>query len=161
MTTDINTLAAELEAAKADLAQWERLTSAADRVKALTVSLEKARVSQAKADEAVAQAETDARLSRITDIRVTGSGGDNLLREQFTISWTAPVYDMYTMSAAPQQQRREGFQTLPDDVYECLVCRYPEQIPAAIMALAPGDPGRAMYEYLKARERGYIRKGKA
>ncbi|AJA08483.1 hypothetical protein SKP52_07820 [Sphingopyxis fribergensis] len=157
MTTDINTIAAELEAAKADLAQWERLTSAADRLKALTVSFDQARIAQAKADEAAAKEAAEARFKGLTNIRVTSSGGGGVLSQQFLIRWTAPVYDMYSMAAVPQPHERPGFETIPDNVLAFLIERHPEEIPAAIMALAPGDPAAAMSEYFRARQRGYVK----
>ena len=158
MTTDINTIAAELAAAKADLAQWERLTSAADRVKALTVSFDKARAAQAKADEAAARDAAEARFKGLANIRVTSSGNGSVLSQQFLIRWTAPVYDMYAMAAVPQSHERPGFETIPDNVLAFLIEKPPEEIPATIMALAPDDPAAAMAEYFRARQRGYVKR---
>lgn len=158
MTTDLNNIASKLEAAKADLALYERLTSAADRVKALTAAFDKARTAQAKADEAAAKEAAEARFNGLSNIRVTGSGDGSVLSQQYLISWTAPVYDMYSMTAIPQPvPERPGFETIPDNVLAFLIEKHPEEIPAAIMALAPDDPAAAMAEYFRARQRGYVK----
>lgn len=160
MTDDLNTIAADLEAAKADLALLERLTSAAERVNVLTTAFDKARTAQAKADEASAKEAAEARFKGLANIRVTGSGDDNLLREHFTINWTGQVYDMYSMTSAPIEMQREGFVSLPDNVLAFLVEKHPDRIPAKITALRPGDPAAAMTEYLRACQRGYFRGAK-
>lgn len=161
MTTDLNTLAADLEAAKADLALWEKLTSAADRVKALTAAFDKARAAHDKAQAAQEKADREASYAGVTDVRVSGgidhgacSGG--LLRETFTISWMAPEYDMYSMTSPMKAHSRQGFRHVPDNVLACLIDKHPDRIPDRIMALAPGKPSEALGEYFAALGRGYI-----
>ena len=88
------------------------------------------------------------------------SAGENLLRRSYSITYTAPEFDMYTMQSYPRAHSKPSFEQLPNDVYDCLIERHPEQIPAAIMDLAPGNPRAALAAYLDARRRGYI-KGKA
>lgn len=162
MTTDIASIAAQLDEATKDAALWERLSTAGDRAKQLARDLDKAKAASEKAAREQADAAKDARLSRITNIRVTttgnGQGGEgSFLWQPFRISWNAPKWNMYTMASEPGEHSRDYFDQLPPEVYECLVERYPDQIPAAIMALAPGNPGDALGEYLAARRRGYIK----
>ncbi|WP_137754264.1 hypothetical protein [Sphingopyxis sp. L1A2A] len=165
MTTNLNTLAAELADAKADLAHWERLTTAADRVKALSASFDKARAAQIKAEEAEAKAASEARFNGLSNIRVTENTGlaacsGGVLRMSWNITWTAPRFDTETMTSPPRQHSATGFNALSASVMAFLIEKHPEQIPAAIMALAPGDPAAAMEEYFTALRRGYV-KGKA
>ena len=164
MTTDLTTLAAELSAAKADHAQWERLTSAAARVKALVATFDKAKAATAKAEAAEAKAASEARFAGLSNIRVTetpASGLDSggVLRSIFTITWTGSVYDMYSGTSVPTEQSRNDFKQLPANVLAFLIEKHPEQIPANIMAFAPGDPAGAIEEYIRAYARGYV-KGK-
>lgn len=164
MTTDITTLAAELAEARADLAHWERLTSAADRVKALVAAHEKARAAHDRAAAAEAKAASEARFSGLSNLRVTENTGlagcsGGVLRKSWRITWTAPRFDMETMTSPPRQHSVTGFNALSANVMAFLIEKHPEQIPPAIMALAPGDPAAAMNEYFNSVSRGYV-KGK-
>lgn len=161
---DLDTLAAQLAEAKADLAHWERLASAADRVKALVASYDKAKAAQAKADEAAAKAEREARYAGIDNLRVTSAVKSRQhdetagpLHRQYTIHWTAPRHDMYSGENVPTEQSCAGFSALPEPVFMCLIEKHPDRIPAEIMALRPGDPWAALNEYLIATQRGYIK----
>jgi hypothetical protein len=165
MTTDIATIAAQLDEAKKDAALWERLSKAPELAKQLTRDLDRAKAAQQKEAATQAKAAQDARFARIGSLRVQEttsdpSAGENLLRRSYSISYTTPVYDMYTMTSLPREHTKPSFEQLPDDIYDCLIDRHPEQIPAAIMDLAPGNPRAALAAYLDARRRGYI-KGKA
>lgn len=162
MTTDLDTIAADLADAKADLVLWERLTSAADRVKALVASYDKAKAAQAKADEAAAKEAAEARFAGLSDLRVIKGGDGHLLSPStWRIAWTQPVYDMYSGTSIPETLGRNGFRALPDNVLAFLIEKHPEQVPAEIMALAPGDAAEAMTEYFRACERGYTKAGAA
>lgn len=160
MTTNLDNLFAELSAAKADLEQWERLASASERVKALTAAFDKARAAQTKVAEDAAAAVRN----RISDVRVTAAGvlgadEGNVLRNSWRISWTAPQFDMHTMSSPPRLHEVGGFAAVPADVLTVLIEKHPEQVPAQIMALRPGDPAGAIEEYFRAKKRGYVRGG--
>lgn len=159
MTIDLNDIAAELADAKADLAQWERLTSAADRMKALVASYDKAKAAQAKADETAAKEAAEARFKGLSDLRVIkdGLGGHLLAPSTWRITWTQPVHDMYSGESIPETQGCNGFRGLPNNVLAFLIERHPEQVPAEIMALRPGDPEEAMAEYFRSVKRGYVR----
>ena len=162
MTTDINNLAAELAAAKADLAQWERLATAADRVKALTASFDKARAAQAKADEAAAKEAAEARFAGLSNVRVTENAGlsgcsGGVLRTSWRVTWDAPAFDPDTMTSPPRKHSVVGFTALAPNVMAFLIEKHPERIPAEIMALAPGNPAAAMNEYFNALNRGYVK----
>lgn len=161
MTTDTASIAAQLDEATKDAALWERLNKAPELVKQLTRDLDKAKASQQREAEAQAKASQEARFARIGSLRVQDttidtSAGGNLLRRSYSITYTAPVFDMYTMTSPPREHTKPGFEQLCDDVYDCLIERHPEQIPAAIMALAPGNPRAALAAYLAARRRGHI-----
>lgn len=163
MTTDLKALAAELADAKADLAQWERLTNAADGVKALVASYDKAKAAQAKADEAAAKEAAEARFTGLSDLRVIdASGGSSgcaggVLRKSWRITWTAPQFDMETMTSPPRSHSVVGFAALPDNVFAFLIEKHPDKVPAEIMALCPGNPAEAMTEYFRACKRGYTK----
>jgi hypothetical protein len=161
MTTDIALIAAQLDEATQDAALWERLSKAGDRAKQLARDLEKAKAAKQKEADAQAKAAQDARFSRIRNITVRDttsdtSAGENLLRRNFTISYTAPEFDMYTQTTYPREHTKPGFEQLPDEVYDCLIERHPDAIPAAIMALAPDSPREALGAYLAARRRGHV-----
>lgn len=165
MTTDIASIAAQLDEATKDAALWERLSNAGERAKQLTRDLDKAKAAQQREADTQAKAAQEARFTRIGSLRVQDttsdpSAGENLLRRSYSITYTAPEFDMYTQTSYPREHTKSGFEQLPDDVYDCLIERHPEQIPAAIMELAPGNARAALAAYLDARRRGYI-KGKA
>ncbi len=172
MNTNLNNLAAELAKAKADLAQaktdlvrWERLSGAAARVKKLASAVAKAKEEHDNAAAAEAKAAAEARFKGLSNIRVTANTGlpgcvGGVLRMSWRITWTAPGFDMETMTSPPRQHGCTGFNALEPSVMAFLIEKHPEQIPAEILALAPGDPDAAMEEYLRALKRGYVR-GKA
>lgn len=161
MTTDIALIAAQLDEATQDAALWERLSKAGDRAKQLARDLDKAKAALQREADAQAKAAQDARFARIESLRVQDttsdpSAGKNLLRRSYSITYTAPEFDMYTQTSYPREHTKPGFEQLPDEVYDCLIERHSEKIPAAIMALAPDSPREALGEYLAARRRGYV-----
>lgn len=165
MITDIASIAAQLDEATNDAALWERLSKAGDRAKQLTRDLDKAKAALQRAADTQAKAAQDARFARIGSLRVQDttsdpSAGENLLRRSYTITYTCPAFDVEAMQSYPREHSKPGFEQLPDDVYDCLIERHPQQIPATIMDLAPGDPRAALAAYLDARRRGFL-KGKA
>lgn len=115
----------------------------------------KDRFSTALADQA--EIERAQRLTGFTDIEVIcPDDGRNLISAPFTIRYTKSVYDMATKSAVPIVHDVNGFASLPDDAFEYLIARKPEAIPAAILALSPGDANAAFDIYFAGKRRGYI-----
>ena len=167
MTKTLSTIAAELEAARKDLAHWQRLTTAEERAQALAAAYETAR---ADADaQAVAKEATDleASFAGLSNIRVTNgsdavaASGDNLLRQLFVVTWDGPKYDMRSGQNYTGAHRIGGLNRLPPNVLRFLIEKAPKQIPADIMKLAPGNPRRAMNEYFSALHRGYTKGAEA
>lgn len=160
MTYDTNTIAADLATAEQDFALWQRLTSAESRVTQLRKDYAKAKAADDRANAAAAKEADAARFAGLSNIRVTASGErettGGLLGRAFTITWTSPVHDMYSGESQPRQHTITGFASLPAPVYDFLVERHPSQIPAEIMALAPGNPAEAMHRYFVAKRRGYL-----
>jgi len=156
--TDLETLAAELEAAKQDLALFQRLTSAEQRVEQLTVEYDKAQAVNERAEANEAKAAHAARFDGLSDIRVETSQdpyNPSLMGATFTISWSAPAFDAWR-GAHVKRHTRHSFAALPPKVFAYLVEENADRIPAAILALAPGDPVGAIDIYLSALRRGYF-----
>ena len=154
---NLTTLAAQIEAAKGDIATLERLTGAKARLAELAQEYGAAK-KQADLEEAArAKQARDARFAGLSELRVeTGELDGGLLGTTFKITWMAPKYDMHLQSSPPAKHTVFGFSALPNNVFDFLVERHPEQIPAQIMELAPGDPERAFNLYFLARKRGYV-----
>lgn len=165
MTTQLSTLAAELEAAQQDLALWQRLSTAEERAEALAARYEKAKAAHDKQEAAEAEATREARFNGLADIRVSDTtdrsaqAGDHLLRRSYRITYTAPQYDIYAQRSVPKEQVVNGFAALPGNVLAFLIEKHPEQIPAAIAALAPDDPYGAFEIYFRDMRRGYSTRG--
>jgi len=164
MNTEISRLAAELEAAQADLELAERLKTAKDRVARLTDALEAAQETNRQAQAAAAKAARAERLRGISNVRVSDASSSvslsaqgGLLHRVWQIDWDAPKWDHRVNSSPIGRHTMRGFAALPPNVMEYLLDEAPEQIPAEIMALRPGDPRAAMGEYIAARQRGYTR----
>ena len=103
------------------------------------------------------QFEREERLKAFTDIRVETKPGDNLLDTTFTIYYTRSTWNMKLNESVPQEHSCTGFARLDDAAYEYLVTVKPHAIPAAIMALAPGNPQDAFGLYFMAQKRGYVK----
>ncbi|WP_380788195.1 hypothetical protein [Sphingomonas sp. R86521] len=101
--------------------------------------------------------ERNKRLGRFSDIRVTVKPGENLISTGFVIRYIQDAWDVALGQTVPKQHECNGFAALADDAYEYLVAEKPENIPAVIMALAPGRPYEAMSIYLQAKARGYFK----
>lgn len=133
--------------------------SAAERVDTLEQQLAEAQA-QHDRDEADRAAEAyEAQFAGISNLRVTEGHTDapeGLLGKPFIITWTAPVWNPYLAQSEPGEHSVNGFQGLPENVLLYLIEKAPEQIPAAIRALAPGDPGEALGRYFLGRNRGHL-----
>ena len=156
-------IASEIAALRSDLAKVEAAIpvmgkAASAKAKEIAAAIDDAqeRYAAALADEVTAA--RDARLASFTDISVTYPDDPerNLLRMNFTISYTKRAYDPVTKTTVPKVTKVDGFRRLPDDAMEYLLT-CPEVIPDRIMALAPGDPVAALSRYFLAVKRGYVR----
>lgn len=156
----LSKLAAQLEEARKDVETYSRLKSAERRVTELTA----AHGVQAAADSAEQDgrriAARDALLAETEYVRVEAlhgpTGPDNLLRTAFRITYGKRVLDSRSWDSPVKAHVVQGFQALPAPVMFYLQEKCPEQIPAEIMALAPGDPDLAFQRYFGARRRGYL-----
>ncbi|MBD2841505.1 hypothetical protein [Erythrobacter rubeus] len=163
MNTEISRLSSELEAAQADLELAERIKTARARVADLSGKLADAQAEYRQEQEEAAKAARAERLGRISNVRVTdktssaASAQGGVLHRVWQIDWDAPKWDHRTNTSPVGRHTAHGFYDLRTNVMEYLLDEAPEQIPAEILALCPGDPREAMCEYLAARRRGYTR----
>ena len=158
--TDTTTIYARLQQAERDAARWRQLSGATDLAAAFRKDYERATAAQAKADATADKQAAAARFAGLGSIRVKqGSGGkegSGLLGLPFTITWMAPEYDMYSKMTVPREHSVAGFEALSPTVMAYLIERHPAQIPAPILALAPGDPDKAFERYFVGKRRGYL-----
>lgn len=165
-TVSLAAIAAEIETLRADLrtvnAAADIIGDAAhDRAKAIEAAVTEAQARYADALAAEAEKSREARLADFRSIRVettypAGADG-NLLRAGFVIHYERMTYDARYRAAFPVAHSCNGFSALPNEVYEYLVVRHPEAIPAEIMALHPDDPQEAFRAYFMGKRRGVIR----
>jgi hypothetical protein len=152
---ELERIAADLHAACEDVALLERLKSAKDRVTRLTAEQEKVTKERDRALAAEAKAADAARFAGISDVSVTdGSPNENVLRSDFTITYTKPYWD--GRETRQKQQSATSFGSLPADVLAYLMDKRPDLIPAKIMALAPDDPKAAFGCYFVSLKRGHV-----
>ena len=158
MTTTPAAILKELEAAQKDLALFQRLQTAEKRVEQLTRDYENARVTQEREEAAALEAAKEARFAGLSDIRVEGASLDHSgseLHANHRITWRGPKYDSASGTTLIRTHEVFGLLSLPPHVLAFLVELHPEQIPAAILALAPGDPWAAIETLYITRRRGY------
>ena len=155
IATEIETYNAQLIKIKAlvDLIGEPAVLKADEVAKSLAEAKE--RYADALANKATV--ERQERLKAFTDMRVETKPGDNLLDTTFTIYYTRSTWNMKLNESVPQEHSCTGFARLDDDAYEYLVTVKPRAIPAAIMALAPGNAQEAFGVYFMAQKRGYIK----
>lgn len=156
-TEQLARIAAELASAQEDVALLARLSSAQDRVKALTNEHRKALALQQSATAAAAKEADAARFKDLQSINVTDKEpGHNLTGAPFEITYTRLTYSTDFGANVPVQATVIGFEALPDHVFDFLIDRHPENIPDRIASLAPGNPREAFRRYFLARRRGYM-----
>ena len=160
MTTDIETIRADLATAERDVTRYQQLQTAEARREELRSALSLALKNHDRAMAAANKAAQKARFEGLSNIKVTekecGQGG-GILRSSFTITWTGQKYDMNAMASVPHEFTSPSFSALPDNVLEFLLVQHPEQMPDSIMALAPNDPEAALEQYRVGLRRGCIR----
>lgn len=160
MTFDIETIAAELAEAKADVALLQRLNAADRRAAALQKQYDRALAAQDAALEKAAEEARRSRFDGLSNLRVVLEGDpDNLCRTAYRITWTGQQHDSYVGMSVPRQFDIVGFEALPENVFAFLIEQNPEQVPPTIRALAPGDLMEAFERYFRGRRRGYFTSG--
>lgn len=160
IATEIETLEADLlkvnaaiETIGADILGKAALNKANDIAKSLADA--KDRLDTALANQATTEREQ--RLSRFADIRVVTAPGDNLISTGFRIHYKRLTWDMGLCESVLKDHECNGFAALDDDAYEYLVTVKPHAIPAVIIALAPGEPEKALSIYLQGKARGFFK----
>jgi hypothetical protein len=161
-TNDMAVIATEIDTLTADLLKvnatidliGKPAIDAADKIdKALTDA--KDRLDTALANQATIEREQ--RLRGFSDISVEVRPGENLIGTGFVIRYTRDAWDVGLGQTVPTPHVCNGFAALADNAYEYLMAVKPEAIPAVIMALAPGEPEKAMSVYLQGKARGYFK----
>ncbi|MBA3678494.1 MAG: hypothetical protein H0W74_14020 [Sphingosinicella sp.] len=149
----------ELSEAQADVALLERLKGAEARVKRLTAEQQTAVAEQDAAMTAEAEAAEAAKFQGFTDITVKDKrpAESNVLTSTFQITYTRLTFDMDANASVPMPHTCNGFGELPNLAFDYLVDKYPQRIPAKIMALAPGEPREAFKRYFMGLKRGYLK----
>ncbi len=151
---------AELEAAQKDLLLFQKLQTAEKRVERLSREYDRAVAAQAQEEAAALAAAKAARFEGISNVRVTGNDQGGPLFRNWRITFTGMAWDIYQHRNRMMETTVQGFGELLDrhrPVFDYLLEVAPDRIPAEIMALAPGDPGRAFEELFAAERRGYLR----
>lgn len=155
LTATVERVGAELIQAAQDVALLQRLKNAEADAKRLAVELRAAQEDLVQANAAEVQAHRAAAYASFKDITVSGGAADvSLLDTTFVITVTGLTYNGW--ETVPQILTYSGFRTLPSQALGYLLEVHPEQIPAKIKALAPGDNYEALDRYFAALRRGYL-----
>lgn len=160
MTNTIpNDIETQLAEAQADLALYERLTGAADRVKRLTAINDKAATMREKAEAGKAEAAAEARFAGLSNLSITEAAAPSchVLRSRFIIRYTRNAWHVDAGATLPTTEIKEGFTALEPNVLAWIAQRHPDKIPASIMALAPGNVDAALGAYFAGLRRGYLK----
>jgi len=158
----LGTIALEIETLSADLLKVNATIDlvgkpAIDAANKLDKALKDAkdRFATALADEQ--EEARNRRLARISDVRVEVKPGNSLIDTVFVIHYKLLTCNITYQESTAVPHKSNGFAALADDVYEYLVTKTPEKIPAAILALAPGKPADAMAIYFQGKARGWFK----
>lgn len=156
LTATVERLGAELIQAAQDVALLQRLKNAEADAKRLAVELRAAQEELVLANTADVQAHRAAAYASFKDITVSSSGASDagILDTAFVITVTGLTYNGW--ETVPEVLTYSGFRTLPREAIGYLLEIHPEQIPAKIKALAPGDNYEAFDRYFGALRRGYL-----
>ncbi|QXQ08160.1 hypothetical protein KX816_09395 [Sphingosinicellaceae bacterium] len=160
LTYDVQRLTAELNETSADVALLTRLKDAVTLAARLSIELGDAQDKLAAAMTAKVLADRRARFARFRDIIITVAHGSNsngsALAAAYNITYEALTYDHEARDSVFMDHSVEGFAALPGEVYEYLMSEKPHVLPPIILALAPGDPEKAMDVYHIGMKRGYL-----
>jgi hypothetical protein len=155
LTATVERLGAELIQARQDVALMQRLKNAEADAKRLAVELRTAQEELVQVNTAEVQAHRAAAYASYKDITVSGGAADaSVLDTTFVITVTSLTYNGW--ETVPEILTYSGFRTLPREAVGYLLEVHPEQIPAKIKALAPGDNYEAFDRYFTALRRGYL-----
>ena len=155
----LSKIAQQLHDARLVLNQLTR-AEAAQHVAALEVQYDAAAAQELIDADNAAVAAREALMAGIVDVTVRdaspATAGDNLLHRSFAVTTTRPTYDSETRTNPVKPTTVRGFHAQPGGVMLFLIEKRPENIPAAIMALAPDNPHLAFERYAVARQRGHL-----
>jgi hypothetical protein len=161
-TNDIALIATEVETLEADLLKVNATIDligkpAIDAANTIDTALAdaKGRLGTALANQI--EIERGQRMRGFSNISVDVRPGENLISTGFVIRYTRDTWDVALGQTVPIEHKCNGFAALADNAYEYLMTIKPEAIPTVIMALAPGEPEKALSIYLQGKARGYFK----
>lgn len=148
--------------AREDALLFERLKAAAANTAKLAAKGEALRAELLKAEEREDSERREAKYANIRNMRVTAhhrpeDDRASPIAPQYIIRFERLAYNSSTHRNEWVADGANGFANLAPDQFGYLVEKAPEQIPAGIMALAPGDPVEAFRIYSLGMRRGYIK----
>lgn len=154
LVASVERIAADLHQANQDVARLRRLKAAEADAKRLTNELQAAQDALSEANASWVLARREAAIAHFRDITVTRTGDEaGVLHGKYLITVTQVQWDGHEQIVT---RTYTGFDSLPSDALSYLLNRHPDRVPAAIMALAPGEPWRAVEAYSVALRRGYL-----
>jgi hypothetical protein len=157
LVAKIETLGAQLDTARADVALLRRLKAAETEEKRLAAELRAAQEALAEANAAAIQAQQDARFALFRDVKVIERvplEGPALTHMQYEITVTRIQYD--GRESVPTTQVFRDFRYLPDNTLDYLIEKHPDRVPASIRALDENDLWNAFDRYFVIKKRGMV-----
>ena len=146
--------------AREDAIMFERLKAAAAKAAQLSKRDDELRVELLATEEAETNARREAAYANIRNMRVdTIKGGiesSSPLAPQYIIRFERITYNSSIRRSDWAPVELNGFGALSPEQFGYLIEKAPEQIPAGIMALAPGNPLEAFRIYSLGMSRGYL-----
>lgn len=148
--------------AREDATLFQRLQGAVAEAAKLQARDEALRAELLRAEEHEAKARKEATYANIRNMRVetVRSGGyaasDSVLAHLYRIRFERSAYNSTTHRNEWVSAEVDGFATLTPDQFGYLIEKAPDQIPAGIMNLAPGDPVEAFRVYSLGMRRGFL-----
>lgn len=154
LTATVERLGAELNQALQDVALLQRLKTAEADADRLAIELRTAQEALVQATVTAVQEQRAGAYLAFKDITVSSAGLKTGLHTSFTIRVTKLAFD--GRESVPVIYTHTGFLGLPSDAFGYLIDVHPEQVPASIAALAPGDLYEAFNRYFVSLKRGYL-----
>ena len=159
LTTEVERLSAALDDARADVALLLRLKNAEKDAARIAGELDAAQRALVNANVDALSAMRDVEFANLRSLSVAavanGGGNGSALGYTYVIRYERLTYDNRSNSNHWKVNSVTGFAALEPDVFRYMMLANPQAIPAAIMALAPGDADAAMKAYFVAMQRGY------
>jgi hypothetical protein len=148
-------------AAREDAITFERMKAAADAAAALAAKDSDLRAELLRAEQREDQERREAQYANIRNMRVRTSTGQvhsgSPLAAQYVITFERLAYSSSTRRNEWTATEVNGFASLAPDQFGYLVDKAADQIPAGIVALAPGEPRKAFDTYFLGMSRGHLR----